>query len=210
MLGETFSYSSSSSTSSSSQTGADGCYYTEQIERSCRTGSDGSRICENLKRFFRQCPGRPLEERRGEGSDSTWAPLSDSDHSSSLSDWPASPLGIFSRFSPFGGTSRFDGLTERAPYTESEETLPSDSSNFENRYYRRYFDPSTSADSHESSSVQTDAQDVLRQFQDMERSIMRDFASSFGFGLFSPFGRPINRPRYQTPNDFRHFGGEDV
>mmetsp|Transcript_30919 Transcript_30919/g.99295 ORF Transcript_30919/g.99295 Transcript_30919/m.99295 type:complete len:84 (-) Transcript_30919:369-620(-) len=75
---------------------------------------------------------------------------------------------------------------------------------------RRYFDPSTSADSHESSSVQTDAQDVLRQFQDMERSIMRDFASSFGFGLFSPFGRPINRPRYQTPNDFRHFGGEDV
>eukprot|EP00960_Hanusia_phi_P032698 750008-Hanusia_phi.AAC.1 len=127
MLGGSFSYSSSSSTSSSSQTGSDGCYYTEQIERTCRTGTDGNR----------QCPGKDLEERRGDGVEASWAPVREDDRSSTWSAWSESPVGIFSRFSPFGGAKGFDQTPEHAPYTEREEALPSDSSNFENRYYRQ-------------------------------------------------------------------------
>merc|ERR1719163_2463939 len=51
------------SSSSSSQTGPDGCLFTEEVGRSCSAGAaGGTRTCKSLARFFRQCRGERAEE----------------------------------------------------------------------------------------------------------------------------------------------------
>ncbi|CEM04065.1 unnamed protein product [Vitrella brassicaformis CCMP3155] len=88
--------------------GGDGCTYSTQISTQCRNDGSG-RKCETIKRVFRRCPGRPLEEVEctRETTDGDDAPLSDAPSSFSIFGSDNSLPSAAMDFDAFADPSRF-------------------------------------------------------------------------------------------------------